>query len=245
MLLFLSKGGFILSLVERIQALCSSKDTTLIGLEREIGLGRGTIRKWDQYSPSVDKIQKVADYFNVFADYLLGNTEIKNLAEASRILLKNGVIPVSSLNNELKLTTNIKDLPEEHQKSLVRLANSYKSSEEFDELIKESDRLSINNEFQDVLMETQDLIYSQKDVSKLDLNLLKALNEHIRKGTPISINVNNEGEFNIFTKPEVEELQLITRFRKLTPASQTTVTTLVENLEIVDAQLTKEPEKEA
>lgn len=60
-----------MSLVERIQNLCSSKDTTLIGLEREIGLGRGTIRNWDKSSPSVDKLQKVADYFKVSTEYLL------------------------------------------------------------------------------------------------------------------------------------------------------------------------------
>lgn len=60
-----------MSLVGRIQDLCSSKNTTLIGLEREIGLGRGTIRNWDKNSPSVDKIQKVAEYFGVSTDYLL------------------------------------------------------------------------------------------------------------------------------------------------------------------------------
>ncbi len=47
-----------MSLVERIQDLCGSKNTTLIGLEREIGLGRGTIRNWDKNSPSVDKVQR-------------------------------------------------------------------------------------------------------------------------------------------------------------------------------------------
>ena len=60
-----------MSLVERIQYLCGSKITTLIGLEREIGLGRGTIRNWDTNSPSADKVQKVADYFKVSTDYLL------------------------------------------------------------------------------------------------------------------------------------------------------------------------------
>lgn len=60
-----------MSLVERIQDLCSSKNTTLIGLEREIGLGRGTIRNWDKNSPSIDRVQKVAEYFGVSTDYLL------------------------------------------------------------------------------------------------------------------------------------------------------------------------------
>lgn len=60
-----------MSLVERIRNLCSAKNTTLIGMEREIGLGRGTIRNWDKSSPSVDKVQKVAEYFGVSTDFLL------------------------------------------------------------------------------------------------------------------------------------------------------------------------------
>lgn len=61
-----------MSIVNRIKKLCDSRNTTLIGLEREIGLGRGTIRKWESYSPSIDKLEKVADYFKVSTDYLLG-----------------------------------------------------------------------------------------------------------------------------------------------------------------------------
>lgn len=60
-----------MSLVNRIKELCSKKGMTLIGLEREIGLGRGTIRNWDKNYPSIDKIYKVADYFIVPADYLV------------------------------------------------------------------------------------------------------------------------------------------------------------------------------
>jgi len=60
-----------MSLVDRIKELCRSNKTTLIGLEREIELGRGTIRKWDDYSPSVDKLQKVAAFFKVSTEYLL------------------------------------------------------------------------------------------------------------------------------------------------------------------------------
>lgn len=60
-----------MTLVEKIQKLCSSKNTTLIGLEREVGLGRGTIRNWDKNSPSIDKLQKVAKFFAVSVDELL------------------------------------------------------------------------------------------------------------------------------------------------------------------------------
>jgi len=61
-----------MSIIERIQMLCDKKGTTLIGLEREIGLGRGTIRNWNKSSPSIDKVQKIADYFHVPIAYLTG-----------------------------------------------------------------------------------------------------------------------------------------------------------------------------
>ncbi|AJQ26880.1 helix-turn-helix domain-containing protein [Pelosinus fermentans] len=64
-----------MSLIDTIQKLCSRENTTLIGLEREIGLGRGTIRNWDKSSPSIDKLQKVADYFDVSIDYLIGTNQ--------------------------------------------------------------------------------------------------------------------------------------------------------------------------
>ncbi|MEN6391064.1 MAG: XRE family transcriptional regulator [Syntrophomonas sp.] len=70
-----------MTLVERIQGLCGSVNTTLIGLEREIGLGRGTIRNWDKSAPSIDKIQKVADYFGVSTDYVLGKSPFKSASE--------------------------------------------------------------------------------------------------------------------------------------------------------------------
>jgi hypothetical protein len=41
-------------------------------LEVELGLGNGTISRWRSSSPNTDKLQKIADYFNVSMDYLLG-----------------------------------------------------------------------------------------------------------------------------------------------------------------------------
>lgn len=65
-------------LVERIKELCNEKGITFIGLEREIGLSRGSIRRWVTNLPSIDKLQKVADYFRVSTDYLLGRTNHRN-----------------------------------------------------------------------------------------------------------------------------------------------------------------------
>lgn len=64
-----------MSLTEIIKTLCDGKNTTFAGLERDLHLGQGTIRKWDKSSPSIEKLQKVADYFNVSIDYLAGRAQ--------------------------------------------------------------------------------------------------------------------------------------------------------------------------
>lgn len=64
-----------MSVVERIQTLCIQKGVTLTGLERELNIGRGIIKRWASSSPNIDNIQKVADYFHVSVDYLLGREQ--------------------------------------------------------------------------------------------------------------------------------------------------------------------------
>ncbi len=61
-----------MTLVQKIKALCEEKDITFAALERRLDFGNGTIRKWDNATPSGDKLAKVADYFGVSVDYLLG-----------------------------------------------------------------------------------------------------------------------------------------------------------------------------
>lgn len=54
----------------RIKELCKKKGTTITALEREIGIAKGSICKWENHEPSGDKLQKVADYFDVTIDYI-------------------------------------------------------------------------------------------------------------------------------------------------------------------------------
>lgn len=60
-----------MTLVKRIQNLCSDSGTSLPKLERELGFSNGSIYKWDTNSPSANKALKVAQYFGVTVDYLL------------------------------------------------------------------------------------------------------------------------------------------------------------------------------
>lgn len=55
--------------------LCSENGITKTKLERDCGFSQNSINKWAAQSPSADKLAKVADYFGVSVDYLLGKTD--------------------------------------------------------------------------------------------------------------------------------------------------------------------------
>jgi len=61
-----------LTTVDRIRALANQKGMSLPALESELGLGNGTISRWAKSSPNTEKISRVADYFHVSVDYLIG-----------------------------------------------------------------------------------------------------------------------------------------------------------------------------
>ena len=61
-----------MTLVVKFRALARQRDMSLPQLETALGLGNGTISRWRSASPNTDKLQKIADYFNVSMDYLLG-----------------------------------------------------------------------------------------------------------------------------------------------------------------------------
>lgn len=58
-------------LLENIRRLCSEKPISIAKLERETGISNGTISRWNTSSPSVENVQKVADFFGVTIDDLI------------------------------------------------------------------------------------------------------------------------------------------------------------------------------
>lgn len=60
-----------MTLVERLQQLAKEKGTNFKQIEIKCGIGNGTMRRWDEKAPRIDKIKAVADYLNVSIDYLV------------------------------------------------------------------------------------------------------------------------------------------------------------------------------
>lgn len=58
-------------ILSRITALCEKKGISISKLEKECGIGNGTIARWDESVPRADNLKKVADYFGVDIKYFL------------------------------------------------------------------------------------------------------------------------------------------------------------------------------
>ncbi|WP_318529262.1 helix-turn-helix domain-containing protein, partial [Ligilactobacillus salivarius] len=63
-----------MTIYQRIKELASEKNISIRELEKQLNFSNGAINKWSSKAPS-DKLEKVANYFNVSTDYLLGRSE--------------------------------------------------------------------------------------------------------------------------------------------------------------------------
>lgn len=67
---------------QQINLLCEQRGIKLTPLLKEFNISTGNISSWKKGGkPSVEMLEKFADYFNVSTDYLLGRT---NNSEVNR-----------------------------------------------------------------------------------------------------------------------------------------------------------------
>lgn len=62
---------------ENIKRICDSKKISIRKLEQTLGFANGTIAKWQQSSPTVENLQKVAIFFNLKLEYFLNRIKDK------------------------------------------------------------------------------------------------------------------------------------------------------------------------
>lgn len=75
-------------LINKIEQLCQNNNITVNQMLLKCGLRKDVVnnmKKEKPSIPSVDKIQKIAQYFNVSVDYLLGYTPEPQKDEKSKL----------------------------------------------------------------------------------------------------------------------------------------------------------------
>lgn len=56
---------------DNIRTICEKKNISIRQIERDLGFSYSSICKWNEFEPSVWKVQKVADYLGVSIKKLL------------------------------------------------------------------------------------------------------------------------------------------------------------------------------
>lgn len=62
---------------ERVKELARQRKISIAQLERDLNLSNGSISKWANAKPNSEPLEKVAGYFDVSVDYLLGRTDLR------------------------------------------------------------------------------------------------------------------------------------------------------------------------
>lgn len=64
-----------MGLYENIRDIAKTKGVSINRLEKELGFARSSINKFNKNTPSVEKLQQIAEYLNVTVDYLMSGEE--------------------------------------------------------------------------------------------------------------------------------------------------------------------------
>ncbi|MCC9694224.1 helix-turn-helix transcriptional regulator, partial [Streptococcus agalactiae] len=66
---------------EKVKELAKKQGISLNTLEDNLGYGRNSLYSLKNKKPNAERLQEIADYFNVSTDYLLGRTDNPNIAK--------------------------------------------------------------------------------------------------------------------------------------------------------------------
>lgn len=70
-------------ILKNVIKLCGERGISISKLEKTLGFGNATIRGWENSSPTIDKLKKVADYFGVSVETLIADDSDESPAGAS------------------------------------------------------------------------------------------------------------------------------------------------------------------
>ena len=113
------------SLFEKIKELCQNRGISINSLEETLGYSRNTIYSMKNKKPNAERLQEIADYFNVSTDYLLGRTDNPAIASDSKEYIWQG----KTLNVE-EMASNVmmfggRELTDEKKKIIQSIIEGY------------------------------------------------------------------------------------------------------------------------
>lgn len=113
------------SLFEKIKELCQKRGISINFLEETLGYSRNTIYSMKSKKPNAERLQEIADYFNVSTDYLLGRTDNPTIANTKeKFFFEGKEVDVEELASTA-MRFNGKPLTEEDKKAIQSIIEIY------------------------------------------------------------------------------------------------------------------------
>jgi len=113
------------SLFEKIKELCQKRGISINSLEETLGYSRNTIYSMKSKKPNAERLQEIADYFNVSTDYLLGRTDNPAIANSKEQFFFEGKeVDVEELSSTA-MRFNGKPLSDEDKKAIQNIIEIY------------------------------------------------------------------------------------------------------------------------
>lgn len=106
-----------MSTFDIIKSLANEQGKSVKDVALELGFGENVIYKWKNQNPTIDKLEKVADYFGVSIDYLTGRTTDKY----SHFKINKAENPYKDLRNSKEIKDLFNELNDVDKKTISQL----------------------------------------------------------------------------------------------------------------------------
>ena len=110
---------------EIVKDLCEKQGISLNTLEEKLELGKNSLYGLKRNQPSAERLQQIADYFNVSTDYLLGRTDNPTIANSKeQFYFEDKEVNVEELASTA-MRYNGKPLSDEDKKAIQNIIEIY------------------------------------------------------------------------------------------------------------------------
>ena len=114
---------------DRIKDLATNQGISLNQLEEKLGYSTNTLYGIKKANPKSDRLQEIADYFNVSTDYLLGRTDNPKIADQEKFYFEGQEVNVEELA-ATAMRFNGKPLTDKDKKSIQSIIEAFLRSQE-------------------------------------------------------------------------------------------------------------------
>lgn len=121
----LRKGNMTMfSTLEKIKELAQNRGISLQKVAEDLGYSINYLYTLKEKTPKSDRLQEIADYFNVSTDYLLGRTDNPTIADKEQFFFEGKEVDVEKLASTA-MRFNGKPLTEEDKKAIQNIIEIY------------------------------------------------------------------------------------------------------------------------